>query len=74
MKKGLIWFCRIFVGLLFIFSGLIKINDPLGFSYKLVEYFEVSYHLFKWIGIKPLYYSMRPRNYNGFCAADRRSC
>jgi len=37
----LLWFCRIFVGLLFIFSGLIKINDPLGFSYKLEEYFEV---------------------------------
>lgn len=29
------------VGLLFIFSGLIKANDPLGFSYKLQEYFEV---------------------------------
>lgn len=40
MKK-LVWFCRVFVGLLFIFSGLIKINDPLGFSYKLEEYFEV---------------------------------
>jgi uncharacterized membrane protein YphA (DoxX/SURF4 family) len=46
MKKGLIWFCRIFVGLLFIFSGLIKINDPLGFSYKLVEYFEVFHITF----------------------------
>ncbi len=32
---------RIIVGLLFIFSGLIKANDPLGFSYKLDEYFEV---------------------------------
>ena len=32
---------RLFVGLLFIFSGLIKANDPLGFSYKLTEYFEV---------------------------------
>jgi uncharacterized membrane protein YphA (DoxX/SURF4 family) len=39
--RRLVWFCRIFVGLLFIFSGLIKINDPLGFSYKLEEYFEV---------------------------------
>ena len=28
------------VGILFIFSGLIKGNDPLGFSYKLEEYFE----------------------------------
>jgi uncharacterized membrane protein YphA (DoxX/SURF4 family) len=32
---------RILVGALFIFSGLIKANDTLGFSYKLVEYFEV---------------------------------
>ncbi|MDB5288070.1 MAG: DoxX family protein [Mucilaginibacter sp.] len=44
MKNGLVWFCRIAVGLLFIFSGLIKANDPLGFSYKLEEYFEV-FHL-----------------------------
>lgn len=35
---------KIFVGALFIFSGLIKLNDPLGFSYKLQEYFEV-FHL-----------------------------
>lgn len=34
-------FFRIFVGLLFIFSGLIKSNDPTGFSYKLDEYFSV---------------------------------
>ncbi|WP_184543583.1 BT_3928 family protein [Mucilaginibacter sp. FT3.2] len=46
MKNGLIWFCRIAVGLLFIFSGLIKANDPLGFSYKLVEYFEVFHITF----------------------------
>lgn len=32
---------RLLVSLLFIFSGLIKANDPLGFSYKLIEYFEV---------------------------------
>ena len=30
---------RIFVGVLFIISGFIKLNDPLGFSYKLQEYF-----------------------------------
>jgi len=46
MKNALIWFCRIAVGLLFIFSGLIKANDPLGFSYKLVEYFEVFHITF----------------------------
>lgn len=33
--------CRILVGVLFIISGLIKANDPLGFGYKLQEYFEV---------------------------------
>jgi len=32
---------RALVGGLFIFSGFIKANDPLGFSYKLKEYFEV---------------------------------
>ncbi|CAG0987248.1 hypothetical protein FLAV_02106 [Flavobacteriales bacterium] len=31
---------RIFTGSLFIVSGLIKSNDPLGFSYKLEEYFD----------------------------------
>ncbi len=35
---------RILVGVLFIISGFIKANDPLGFSYKLDEYFEV-FHL-----------------------------
>ncbi len=37
----LLGFCRIFTGLLFIFSGFIKANDPTGFGYKLQEYFEV---------------------------------
>ncbi len=32
---------RVLVGTLFIFSGWIKANDPLGFSYKLDEYFNV---------------------------------
>jgi uncharacterized membrane protein YphA (DoxX/SURF4 family) len=44
--KVLVWICRIAVGLLFIFSGLIKANDPLGFSYKLQEYFEVFHMMF----------------------------
>ena len=44
MRKKLLNFSRIFVGILFIFSGLIKANDPLGFGYKLQEYFEV-FHL-----------------------------
>lgn len=37
----LLWIARILVGLLFIFSGLIKANDPMGFGYKLQEYFHV---------------------------------
>lgn len=44
MKKIALNFSRIFVGILFIFSGLIKANDPLGFGYKLQEYFDV-FHL-----------------------------
>lgn len=32
---------RYIVGILFIFSGLIKANDPLGLSYKMQEFFEV---------------------------------
>ena len=44
MQRLLLHFSRWFVGLLFIFSGLIKMNDPLGFGYKLQEYFEV-FHL-----------------------------
>lgn len=31
---------RIIVGILFIFSGLIKANDPLGLSYKMQEFFD----------------------------------
>lgn len=39
MNNFLVQIARIFVGGLFIFSGFIKLNDPLGFSYKLEEYF-----------------------------------
>jgi uncharacterized membrane protein YphA (DoxX/SURF4 family) len=45
-RDGLLWMARILVGVLFIFSGLIKANDPLGFSYKLIEYFEVFHITF----------------------------
>lgn len=37
--KYLVHISRLLVGVLFIISGLIKLNDPLGFSYKLQEYF-----------------------------------
>lgn len=37
--KTLTHVIRIAVGTLFIFSGLIKLNDPVGFAFKLEEYF-----------------------------------
>ncbi len=37
--KIFVSFSRIIVGALFIFSGLIKLNDPVGFSFKLKDYF-----------------------------------
>ena len=37
--KHLVGFSRVFVGVLFIISGFIKLNDPVGFSFKLEEYF-----------------------------------
>lgn len=39
MMKIITQFSRVFVGVLFIISGLIKLNDPVGFSFKLEEYF-----------------------------------
>jgi len=45
---------RILVGSLFIVSGLIKANDPIGFSYKLEEYFEdgaLAFRIKEWFGI-----------------------
>ncbi len=39
--KTFINISRFVVGALFIFSGLVKANDPLGLSYKMQEFFEV---------------------------------
>ena len=48
---------RYFVGVLFIFSGIVKANDPLGFSYKLEEYFEEFAKLGEYIGfLEPLFH------------------
>jgi len=41
IKKSIDTFSRFFVGGLFIFSGLIKLNDPIGTKIKMEEYFEV---------------------------------
>ena len=39
--KAAVNIARVIVGILFIFSGLIKANDPLGLSYKMQEFFEL---------------------------------
>lgn len=39
--KSAVNIARIIVGILFIFSGLVKANDPLGLSYKMQEFFEL---------------------------------
>tara|TARA_B100000809_G_scaffold259471_1_gene304554 strand:+ start:4735 stop:6210 length:1476 start_codon:yes stop_codon:yes gene_type:complete len=51
--KILVYISRVFVGALFIVSGLIKANDTLGFSYKLEEYFEngaLAFRIRNWFG------------------------
>lgn len=40
--KYIVHISRIFVGVLFLISGFVKLNDPLGFAYKLQEYFGVD--------------------------------
>lgn len=40
--KILVAISRVIVGILFIISGFIKLNDPVGFSFKLEEYFSAS--------------------------------
>src|SRR5690554_379231 len=37
--KYLVGIARIIVGFLFVISGLIKLNDPVGFAFKLQDYF-----------------------------------
>ncbi|MEM7163187.1 MAG: DoxX family protein [Bacteroidota bacterium] len=49
--KYLVYLSRILVGSLFIVSGLIKANDPKGFSYKLEEYFAES--ALNWPALEP---------------------
>src|SRR5690554_4620167 len=41
MRRIITEIVRILTGALFVFSGLIKANDPVGFGYKLQEYFLV---------------------------------
>ena len=44
--KYVLWLLRIIIGILFIFSGLVKANDPLGLTYKMDEFFEVLHMTF----------------------------
>jgi uncharacterized membrane protein YphA (DoxX/SURF4 family) len=39
--KTFVNICRAFVGVLFIFSGLVKANDPTGLSLKMQEFFDI---------------------------------
>jgi uncharacterized membrane protein YphA (DoxX/SURF4 family) len=48
--KFILHICRLIVGNLFIFSGIVKVNDPLGFSYKLEEYFHEFGMHWEWLG------------------------
>jgi uncharacterized membrane protein YphA (DoxX/SURF4 family) len=41
IKQTILFIIRLLVGGLFIFSGLIKVNDPVGTAIKLEEYFDV---------------------------------
>ncbi len=43
-RNSVLLIIRWIVGILFIFSGLIKANDPLGLSYKMQEFFE-AWHM-----------------------------
>jgi uncharacterized membrane protein YphA (DoxX/SURF4 family)/peroxiredoxin len=42
IQKGMVQFSRILVGALFIFSGFVKLVDPIGSQYKFQEYFSES--------------------------------
>lgn len=62
LLKILAQISRVFVGVLFIISGFIKANDPLGFSYKLDEYF-VVFHM-QWMSSVSLWLAI------GICAFE----
>ena len=56
--KIVVTICRILVGCLFIFSGFIKANDPLGFAYKLDEYFSPEVFNLEFLSAITVYMAM----------------
>lgn len=44
--KYFLWLLRIILGVLFIFSGVVKANDPMGLAYKMNEFFDVLHMSF----------------------------
>lgn len=62
--KIIVNIARVLVGLLFIFSGLVKANDPLGLSYKMQEFFDVwaqnpsLTHFMQWLDVYALPFSI----------------
>ncbi|MFZ9235590.1 MAG: BT_3928 family protein [Algoriphagus sp.] len=54
-KQVFFWILRLLVGGLFVFSGLIKINDPVGTAIKLEEYFDVFSN-----DIAPFFHHFKP--------------
>lgn len=56
--KFLAHLCRVVVGAVFVFSGLVKLNDPVGTQIKLEEYFEVFAQ--DWPATAPFWESLVP--------------
>ena len=52
LRRPLVELCRWAVALLFAVSGLIKVNDPKGFTYKIEEYLEVFHAMAPGLGLR----------------------
>ncbi len=61
---------RVLLGVLFVFSGLVKLNDPSGFSIKLDEYFDVFSQSWGAVGFFHFLKSISLGMSLGFCALE----